>query len=131
MKTAFITSALLFASLFFLVIAEAETSTDEWQNTTISDATIKKIQEAKYEYKKCIGGQMQKTAFLDMDSRKATEEILKLCEPMLGKMRETYLTEKVPAVMADRHLRQVRIQTTRKLLQELIFAQAGRGAVKP
>jgi len=131
MKKVFITSALLFTSFLFLAVAKAETSADEWQNTTISDATIKKIQEAKYEYKKCISEQMQKPAYLDMDSRKATEEILKLCEPMLGKMRETYLTEKIPAVMADRHLRQVRVQTTRKLLQEMIFAQAGRAAGKP
>lgn len=131
MKKVFITSALLFTSLLFLAVAKAETSADEWQNTTISDATIKKIQEAKYEYKKCISEQMQKPAYLDLDSRKATEEILKLCEPMLGKMRETYLTEKIPAVMADRHLRQVRVQTTRKLLQEMIFAQAGRAAGKP
>jgi len=131
MKKVFITSALLFTSLLFLAVAKAETSADEWQNTTISDATIKKIQEAKYEYKKCISEQIQKPAYLDMDSRKATEEILKLCEPMLGKMRETYLTEKIPAVMADRHLRQVRVQTTRKLLQEMIFAQAGRAAGKP
>ena len=131
MKKVFITSALLFTSLLFLAVAKAETSADEWQNTTISDATIKKIQEGKYEYKKCISEQMQKPAYLDMDSRKATEEILKLCEPMLGKMRETYLTEKIPAVMADRHLRQVRVQTTRKLLQEMIFAQAGRAAGKP
>ena len=131
MKKVFITSALLFTSLLFLAVAKAETSADEWQNTTISDATIKKIQEAKYEYKKCISEQMQKPAYLDLDSRKATEEILKLCEPMLGKMRETYLTEKIPAIMADRHLRQVRVQTTRKLLQEMIFAQAGRAAGKP
>lgn len=131
MKKVFITSVLLFTSLLFLAVAKAETSADEWQNTTISDATIKKIQEAKYEYKKCISEQMQKPAYLDMDSRKATEEILKLCEPMLGKMRETYLTEKIPAIMADRHLRQVRVQTTRKLLQEMIFAQAGRAAGKP
>ena len=131
MKKVFITSVLLFTSLLFLAVAKAESSADEWQNTTISDATIKKIQEAKYEYKKCISEQMQKPAYLDMDSRKATEEILKLCEPMLGKMRETYLTEKIPAIMADRHLRQVRVQTTRKLLQEMIFAQAGRAAGKP
>jgi len=131
MKKVFITSALLFTSFLFLAVAKAETSADEWQNTTISDATIKKIQEAKYEYKKCISEQMQKPAYLDLDSRKATEEILKLCEPMLGKMRETYLTEKIPAIMADRHLRQVRVQTTRKLLQEMIFAQAGRAAGKP
>ena len=131
MKTLFPPIVLLFAALLIPVSASAEQASDEWQNTTISDATIKKIQEAKYEYKKCVGEQMQKPAYLDMDSRKATEAILKLCEPMLGKMRETYLAEKIPGVMADRHLRQVRIQTTRKVLQEMIFARAGRSVDKP
>jgi hypothetical protein len=126
MKTLFLLIALLFSAS-----AVAEKTSEEWQNTAISDATITKIQEAKYEYKKCVGEQMQKSAYLDMDSRKATDEIIKLCEPMLSKMRETYLAEKVPGVMADRHLRQIRIQTTRKLLQELIFAQAGRSAGQP
>jgi hypothetical protein len=126
MKTLFLLIALLFSAS-----AVAEKTSEEWQNTAISDATITKIQEAKYEYKKCVGEQMQKSAYLDMDSRKATDEIIKLCEPMLGKMREVYLAEKVPGVMADRHLRQIRIQTTRKLLQELIFAQAGRSAGQP
>ena len=131
MKTFFFPIVLFFASLLIPASTFAEQTGDEWQNTTISDATIKKIQEAKYEYKKCVGEQMQKPAYLDMDSRKATEAILKLCEPMLGKMRETYLAEKIPVVMADRHLRQVRIQTTRKVLQEMIFAQAGRSVGKP
>lgn len=74
---------------------------------------------------------MQKPSSLDMDSRKATDEIIKQCEPVLGKIREVYLADKVPGAIADRHLRQLRIQTTRKALQNLMFEQAARQAGQP
>lgn len=131
MKTLFFPSVLLFGALLFSVGAVAEKANEEWQNTTLTDATIKKIQESRYEYKKCVGEQMQKPAYLDMDSRKATDEIIKQCEPVLGKIREVYLAEKVPGVIADRHLRQMRIQVTRNALQGLMFAQAARKAGQP
>lgn len=124
--------ALLFLiTLLFSLDAIAKKTIEEWQNTTISEATIKKVMEAKYEYKKCVGLQMQKPAYLDMDSRNATDEIIKQCEPVLAKMRETYLTEKVPGVIADRHLRQLRMQVTRNALEGLIFAQANRKVGQP
>ncbi len=123
--------AILTAVLLFSVNAFAETAEDEWQNTVLTETTIKKIQASKYDYKKCIGENMQKPAFLDMDSRKATEEIIKQCEPVLSKVREVYLAQKVPGVLADRHLRQIRIQTTRNALQGMIFAQAARKAGQP
>jgi hypothetical protein len=131
MKTSFFPILVLMASLLISAAAVAEKANDEWQNTVLTDATIKKIQESKYEYKKCVGEQMQKSAYKDMDSRKATDEIIKQCEPSLSKMREVYLAEKVPGTIADRHLRQMRIQITRKVLQEMIFSQASRNAGQP
>jgi hypothetical protein len=120
----FLLGLLLSANLY--AEKPAEQTSDEWQNTSISDATIKKIQDARIEYKKCFAEQMQKTIYADMDSRKATDEIIKTCEPILSKAREVYLAEKVPGVIADRHLRQLRIQNTRNVLQSLIFSQAAR-----
>lgn len=131
MKTVIFSSVLLVSILLFSVTATAEQATEEWQNTTITDATIKKIQESKYEYKKCVGEQMQKPAYLKMDSRNATDEIIKYCEPVLSKIREVYLAEKVPGVIADRHLRQIRMQITRNALQGLMFEQAARKAGQP
>lgn len=122
---------LILIALSVPTFAMAEKASEEWQNTVLTDATIKKIQESKVEYKKCVGEQIQKSTYKDMDSRKATDEIMKLCEPTLGKMREVYLAEKVPGVIADRHLRQMRVQTTRKVLENLIFAQASRNAGQP
>ena len=116
------------AGLLLSIAALAEESADAWQNTILTEATIKKIQSAKYNYKKCIAEKTQKPDYLNLDSRKATEEIIKECEPELSKMRDIYISDKVPGTVADRHLRQIRIQTTRNLLQELIFAQASRKA---
>lgn len=119
--------------LFLIVLLTAATAfaddaKNEWQNTTISDATIKKIQEAGYQYKKCVGAEMQKPAYREKDSRRATESIIKQCEPVLAKMREVYLAEKVPGEVADRHLKQMRLQTTRNALQGMMFEEAARKA---
>ena len=104
----------------------AEPSKDDWQNTTISEATIAKIQAGKYEYKKCVSDEMQKPDYQRQESRVATEVIIKQCEPVLGKMREIYVEEKVPEVVADRHLKQLRIQVTRDALQNMMYGEAAR-----
>jgi len=109
----------------------ATESKTEWQATELSDATIQKIQETQFQYKKCIAEEMQKPTYRDMDTRKATDQIIKQCESTLAKMRAVYLEQKVPAMMADRHLKQMRVRTTRKLLQELIFSEAARKSGQP
>ncbi len=108
--------------------AFADDAKNEWQNTTLSDATIEKIQAAKYEYKKCVGGEMQKSVYQGQDSRKATDAIMKQCEAILSKIREVYTEAKVPNVIADRHLKQMRQQTTRDALQGMMFSEASRKA---
>jgi hypothetical protein len=123
MKRLFFLTCLLFAGNIL-----AEESGDTWQNTTIPEGTIKKVQAAKLDYHKCVAEKMQKMANQDIDSRKATEEVIKQCETVLSKMREVYLAEKVPGEIADRHLRQLRIKTTRFALQEIMFNQANRKA---
>ena len=120
---------ILFLSLLlFAGITLADDAKNEWHNTTLSDATIEKIQAAKYDYKKCVGDEMQKPAYQEKDSRNATEAIIKQCEPVLAKMREIYTDAKVPEVVADRHLKQMRLQTTREALQGMMFSEAARKA---
>lgn len=106
--------------------AFAEDAKNDWHDTTLSDATIKKIQDAQYQYKKCVSAEMQKPAQQELESRKATEAIMKQCEPVLSQMREVYLAEKVPGTIADRHLKQMRMQTTRNVLQGMMFSEAAR-----
>ena len=112
------------AALLIASNSHAEASKDDWQNTTISEATITKIQAAKYDYKKCVSDEMQKSDYQRQESRVATETIIKQCEPVLGKMREIYVEEKVPEVIADRHLKQLRIQVTRQVLQNMMYSEA-------
>lgn len=119
---------LLSSLLLFSAIAFSDDAKNEWINTTLSVATIAKIQSAKYEYKKCVGDEMQKSSYQQQDTRKATDAIMKQCEPVLAKMRIVYTEVKVPEVIADRHLKQIRLQTTREALQGMMFSEASRKA---
>ncbi len=117
---------LFLSMLLSAATAFADDAKNEWHNTTLSDATMKKIQDAKYQYKKCVSDEMQKPAHQEQESRQATEEIMKQCESVLSQMREVYLAEKVPGIIADRHLKQMRMQTTRNALQGMMFGEAAR-----
>jgi hypothetical protein len=117
----------LFLALFLSsTITFAEKTKEEWQNTTLSDATIKKIQTTKYDYNKCVTTDMQKADYVKIDTRNATETIIKKCEPILGDIRKVYLDAEVPGVIADRHLKQIRTQTTRGVLQQMMYLEAAR-----
>ena len=117
-------SVLILAS----VAAFADDAKNEWHNTTLSDATIKRIQESKYQYNKCIVDEMKATVHLKRDVKSGTEAIVKKCENLLSGIRKVYADEKVPGVIADRHLKQIRIQTTRNVLKQMMFAEAARKA---
>lgn len=108
--------------------AYSDDAKNEWHNTSLSEATIEKIQAAKYDYKKCVSDEMQKSAYQQQDSRNATETIIKQCESVLAKMREVYTDAEVPGALADRHLKQMRLQTTRDVLQNMMYSEASRKA---
>lgn len=99
---------------------------NEWHNTSLSEATIKKIQQAQFQYKKCVADEMQKKGYLKIESRSATDAIIKQCEDVLSQMRQVYLDAKVPGVVADRQLKKMRIDITRRVLKQLMFAEAAR-----
>lgn len=117
-------------SLLLLVspLAIADDANNEWHNTTLSDEVIKQIQHAQYIYKQCVTEEMQKKDYVKLDSRKATDAIIKRCENVLSGMRTVYLDAGVPKVIADRHLRKLRIDMARRLVQEMMFAEAARAA---
>ena len=118
-----------YLSILLLAVALNATANDaknDWHDTTLSEETIQKIQQAGFDYKKCASDAMQKEVYLTQDSRAATEEVIKSCEPILAKMRQVYVDENVPEVVADRHLKQMRIKTTRNVLQEMMYTEAAR-----
>jgi hypothetical protein len=120
--------------LFFIVMlvlaanSYAVDANHDWDGTSLSDALIKKIKEAQYKYKKCVSDEMQKPEYQTLESKESTGKIIKQCEPSLAQMRATYLAEKVPGEVADRHLKKMRIQTIRNVLQNMMYGEAARKA---
>jgi len=120
---------LLFSVLFvFSMSVSANDAKNEWHQTVLTEATIKKIQQAQFTYKKCVTDEMQKKGYLKIESRNATDAIIKQCENVLANMRQVYLDAEVPGVIADRHLKKMRITITRRVLKQMMFAEAANKA---
>ncbi len=103
-------------------------SNKQWNGSTLSEETIKQVQEDKYNYKQCVYKEAQKQGYQRMDSRGATDAIIKQCEQTLAKIRATFTNAGVPEVITDRFLKKTRVDMTRKILQSLMFAEASRKA---
>ena len=58
----------------------------------------------------------------------ATDAVIKQCESTLAKIRQTFINDGVPEIIADRFLKKTRVDMTRKILQSLMFAEASRKA---
>lgn len=117
---------LLLALLVSSSLSFAGDKKNEWQHTSLSESTIKKIQQSQYQYKRCVTDEMQKQGYAKIESRSATDAIIKQCEEVLSKMRQVYLDADVPGVIADRHLRKMRIDVTRRVLKQLMLTEASR-----
>jgi len=120
----FLFLALLIGSNLCYAEEVTKETKNEWSATSLTDEIIKNIQRSQFEYKKCVTDEMQKKGYLKIDSRNATDAIIKQCEKVLANMREVYLDAKVPSVIADRHLKKMRIDITRRVLKQLMFAEA-------
>lgn len=112
---------------------QTDTSTSEpkaktWNGTSLSDTTIKEVQQAKYTYTQCVYTEAQKQGYTKIDSRVATDAVIKQCEPDLTKIREVFTSAGVPEIIADRYLKKTRVNMTRKILKSLMFAEAARKA---
>jgi hypothetical protein len=127
MKFALIAALLTLSQLAF---AE-ESNKDEWNETTLSEETIQKIQKAQFTYKKCVVDAMKNPDFAKLESRNATDAVIRQCEPTLAEMRKVYTDAEVPGIVADRHLKKMRIQVTRNVLQELMYVEAAKKAGQP
>lgn len=121
---------LILALLISSSLGYAKEAKNEWQGTSLTEATIKKIQQAQYSYKKCVTDEMMKVGYAKIESRSATDAIIKQCEKELAKMRQVYLDAEVPGIVADRHLKKMRLDITRRVLKQLMFAEAARKAGK-
>ena len=129
MKQFLMVTILLYSGLLFAADKKTDNK-NEWQGTVLTEELIKKIQLAQRHYKECVINEMQKPSYDKQESRQATESIIKQCESTLAKMREVYINAKVPEIIADRHLKKMRIQITRRVLKELMFQDAAKKAGK-
>ncbi len=100
----------------------------KWDGTTLSTATIQKIQQNKYTYKQCIYKEAQKQGYRKIDARVATDAVIKQCEAELSTIRTIFKNEGVPDIIIDRFLKKTRVSLTRQILKSLMFAQAARQA---
>ncbi len=120
---------LIFLALFFAAnLSYATEAKNEWNATSLNEDIIKKIQHSQFQYKQCVTTEMQKEGYYKFDSRNATDAIIKQCENVLSDMRKVYVDAKVPSVIADRHLKKMRIDITRRVLKQLMFAEAAKKA---
>ncbi len=104
---------------------------NEWQQTTLSDSAINHIQKAKYKYSQCIRTEIEKIMSANIDSRKATDMVMKQCELVLKDVRQIFIDEKVPEQLADRYMKKTRTETARKTLKHLMFVDASKKMGQP
>lgn len=109
-------------------IESAPATTATWNGSSLSTETMQKIQTTKYEYKQCVYKEASKQGYKKIDSRVATDAVIKQCESALTKIREVFTNDGVPTVITDRFLKKTRVDMTRKILQSLMFAEAARKA---
>ena len=124
----FMKQILLLALLASVSFVSAKEVKSEWNATALTEDTIKKIQLAQVEYKQCVADEMQKPGYAKIEARSSTDAIIKQCEKVLTKMRQVYVDVKVPGIVADRHLKKMRTDITRRVLKQLMFAEASRKA---
>ncbi len=119
----------LFYVLGLLIVPSGSaTSAQTWQPTTLSSATIEKTRVATQAYHVCLDKEINAFRLIPMDSRDATNIILKKCESELTPIRTALLAERVPPKIADRLLRKRRNQALRKVFQLMMFAESQREA---
>lgn len=101
--------------------AQAE---DEWQASSLSPATIEKLNSATLTYHQCLNKQVLAFNAPGTDSRDATNWVMKQCEAELGPMHAALAEEKVPAPVIERYQRRKRNQAVRKVLQAMMYAES-------
>ena len=102
----------------------ADKTDQQWPATTLSDTTIKNVQTAKYNYLKCIAKEAKKKHYARMDTRAATDRILKQCEKPLTEIKKVFNQEKIPEHISSRYLQRTRTMTARKVLEQMMINAA-------
>lgn len=103
---------------------------EQWQASTLSAESIHKIQTKTEAYHQCLHKEVSGFPLSAVDSRDATNAILKKCEPRLIPIRELLLLENVTPRVANRYLLSKRHQAARNVLKSMMYAESQRQAPK-
>lgn len=108
-----------------LIVAH-KVEANEWRKTILSVAAIKNIQQLQYRYKQCVANEIKRIMPNNISSYQATAIIIKQCEAILTRVRPIFIHEKVPERLADRYMKKIRTEITRKALQHIMFANVAK-----
>lgn len=114
---------LLFLAFMLVNLSFADATTNQWNASSLTKPVIKKIQQLQHQYQKCIANKAQKLSYHKIKIRSESAAIIKQCEKVLSQIHQVYLVSKVHNTIATRHLKKIRIDMTRRLLKQLMFAQ--------
>ena len=116
------------ALLCTLSVQAEESSNQEWQPSTLSDAAIQKVHAVLEGYQRCLNQETQRHLKDPEDSRKVTDLILGLCEEPLTAVKKTFDDEKVPAGASDRYIRGKRSRAAQQIVRVVMAEEASRSA---
>jgi hypothetical protein len=116
--------ALLSAALLGLAHPAARADGETWEPSTLSPATIDKVQASLKVYQQCANDETRAHLNDKMDSRKVTDLILKNCEDRLIPIKAAFDAEKVPDAISERYLRSKRSWAGQQILRVVMANQA-------
>ena len=123
--------AMIFALLFSVgqvpVMAEEEIK-QEWQPTTLSEATLEKVQAGVADYQKCLNDETRQHMKDPDDSRRVADLILGKCEARLTVVRKAFDAEQVPPVISDRYVRSKRSRGAQQVMKIVMAQEAARAS---
>lgn len=98
----------------------------EWQPTTLSEATLAKVNQGVEAYQKCLNDETRAHYQDKDDSRRVTDLILRNCESRLTAITSAFDAEKVPGAISDRYVRSKRSRAAQQVVRVVMQAQAAR-----
>lgn len=103
----------------------------DWQPSTLSQATQDKVHEALRIYQQCVNDQTRLHLNDKEDSRKVAESILAHCEGKLSAVKAPFDAEKVPDSISNRYLRSKRSLAAQQVMRVVMASQALRSTSEP
>lgn len=109
-------------------VSDTLTQAGEWQGSSLSEHSIRRINELNVKYRRCLQAETDARAALADDPRAIGDLILRRCEDTLGEIQAALEAEGVPNPIAARYVRKNRSQGAQNVMRVVQFVQAQRAA---